>query len=185
MATDNDKGNLEERWLKYVPEGMEHSDFVIGKTFICGGRTFRCTDVGTRTIAAICLDDTTIVTSSLDPTVEPKTRTLSRAEAEADGWFHGPPYAVNESVFDEYDFGGCSPDHDTAVAYGTAPAGRTIGGPDTPSTTTPANRPSGFSGSDVQEVEAGSTTVGPTPKRGDHPSPGAALPSDQDGSVHQ
>ena len=35
-------------------------------------------------------------------------RTLNRAEAEAEGWFHGPPYAVAESVFDEHDIEGCS-----------------------------------------------------------------------------
>jgi hypothetical protein len=35
-------------------------------------------------------------------------RTLSRAEAEADGWFNGPPYAVSESVFDEDDQAGCT-----------------------------------------------------------------------------
>jgi hypothetical protein len=36
-------------------------------------------------------------------------RTLDRAEAEAEGWFGGPPYAVAERVFDEYDIEGCSP----------------------------------------------------------------------------
>jgi hypothetical protein len=35
---------------------------------------------------------------------------LSRDEAEAEGWFNGPPYAVAESVFDEYDIEGCSPE---------------------------------------------------------------------------
>jgi hypothetical protein len=37
-----------------------------------------------------------------------RRRILSRAEAEAEGWFNGPPYAVAESVFDEYDLEGCS-----------------------------------------------------------------------------
>jgi hypothetical protein len=36
-------------------------------------------------------------------------RTLSGAEAEAEGWFRGPPYAVVESVFDENGIKGCSP----------------------------------------------------------------------------
>jgi len=36
---------------------MKHSDFVIGKNFWCGGLERRCTDIGTRTIIAICLDD--------------------------------------------------------------------------------------------------------------------------------
>jgi hypothetical protein len=67
---------------------------------------------------------------------------------------------------------------------GTAPAGRTPGGPVKPSTTTPANSVSGFSGSDVQEVEEGKETLIPTPKKGDRPSPGAVQPSEKDGSVH-
>ena len=37
-----------------------------------------------------------------------RRRVLSRAEAEAEGWFNGPPYAVVESVFDEYHLEGCS-----------------------------------------------------------------------------
>jgi hypothetical protein len=35
-------------------------------------------------------------------------RTLDRIEAEAEGWFKGPPYAVAESVFDEYEQEGCT-----------------------------------------------------------------------------
>jgi hypothetical protein len=35
-------------------------------------------------------------------------RTLNRAEAESDGWFNGPPFAVLESVFDEDTMPGCS-----------------------------------------------------------------------------
>lgn len=31
------------------------------------------------------------------------------AEAEADGWFSGPPYAIAESVFDEDDMKACVP----------------------------------------------------------------------------
>ena len=57
---------------------MEHSEFEIGRTFWCGGRQWRCTDVGTRTIAAIKLDH------DHDPS-----------------WYNGPPYAVAEHVFDE------------------------------------------------------------------------------------
>ena len=39
-------------------------------------------------------------------------RQLARAEAEAEGWFTGPPYAVVESVFDEYDQEGCTLNRD-------------------------------------------------------------------------
>jgi hypothetical protein len=51
-----------------------------------GSGRWRCTDVGTRTIAAIKLD------MDHDPS-----------------WYNGPPYAVAESVFDEDGFEGCDP----------------------------------------------------------------------------
>jgi hypothetical protein len=63
---------------------MQHSDFSIGKEFLCGQRRWRCTDVGTRTIVAIVLDHD-------DPS-----------------WEIGPPYARQEVVFDEYDLVGCT-----------------------------------------------------------------------------
>lgn len=62
---------------------MKHSDFGIGNKFICGESTWLCTDVGTRIITAI----------ELDP--------------DKPGWEAGPPYAVAEIVFDEYDFAAC------------------------------------------------------------------------------
>jgi hypothetical protein len=65
---------------------MEHSDFSIGTEFMTATGRWRCTDVGTRTIAAIKLD------LDHDPF-----------------WYNGPPYAVVEQVFDEYDFEGCEP----------------------------------------------------------------------------
>ena len=68
---------------------MKHTDFSIGKVFRCGDKRWRCTDVGTRVIVAICLDHDD------DPS-----------------WYNGPPYAVAESVFDEYDIEGCAPDAD-------------------------------------------------------------------------
>lgn len=82
---------------------MQHDEFRLGGTFRCGGRTWRCTDIGTRTIVAIRLDD-------VGSDMPERHRTLSRAEAEAEGWFNGPPYAVAESVFDEYDMEDCSPE---------------------------------------------------------------------------
>lgn len=65
---------------------MEHSDFSIGTVFYTGSGTWRCTDVGTRTIVAIKI-------SGVDP------KNLA-----------GPPYSVAEDVFDEYDIEGCSLD---------------------------------------------------------------------------
>lgn len=65
---------------------MRHSDFRIGEVFYAAaGHPWRCTDVGTRTICAISLMD----------------------HADDPSWFNGPPYAVQEMVFDEYDFDGC------------------------------------------------------------------------------
>jgi hypothetical protein len=65
---------------------MKHSDFRIGIEFLTGVGRWRCTDVGTRTIAAIRLD------LDHDP-----------------AWYNGPPYAVAESVFDEYGIEDCDP----------------------------------------------------------------------------
>ena len=65
---------------------MEFSDFKIGTEFMTETGRWRCTDVGTRTIAAIKLD------LDHDP-----------------AWHNGPPYAVVESVFDEDSILGCEP----------------------------------------------------------------------------
>jgi antitoxin ParD1/3/4 len=85
------------------PDHMRHEDFRIGDVFWCGGRQWRCTDIGTRVITAIRLD-----LAHVESTAPEQRRTLNRAEAEAEGWFNGPPYAVNEVVFDEYDIEGCT-----------------------------------------------------------------------------
>jgi hypothetical protein len=67
-----------------MDDEMEHSDFKIGTEFLTATGRWRCTDVGTRTIAAIRLD--------LDH--DPR-------------WYNGPPYAVAEHVFDEDGIAGC------------------------------------------------------------------------------
>jgi hypothetical protein len=84
---------------------MQHSEFAIGGTFWCGGRQWRCTDIGTRTIIAIRIDQVEIGSN-----VPGLSRALSRPEAEAEGWFRGPPYVVAENVFDEDDITGCTPE---------------------------------------------------------------------------
>lgn len=65
---------------------MQHLDFHIGIEFECGGRRWRCTDIGTRTVIAIPLE-----------------------HPEDPSWYNGSPYAVTETVFDEDDLGGCEP----------------------------------------------------------------------------
>jgi len=82
---------------------MKHGEFKIGKSFWCDDREWRCTDIGTRTIVGICLDG--VETGGTDPV---RHRMLGRREAETEGWFNGPPYAVPERIFDEDDLGICS-----------------------------------------------------------------------------
>jgi hypothetical protein len=64
---------------------MGHKDFRIGLAFYCGGKRWRCTDVGTRVIVAVCLD----------------------GHKDDDSWYNGPPYAMAENVFDETDQEAC------------------------------------------------------------------------------
>jgi hypothetical protein len=72
--------------IDFVPKGMKHSDFKIGREFLTETGRWRCTDVGKRTITAIKLDHDD------DPS-----------------WYNGPPYALAEHVFDEYSIEGVSP----------------------------------------------------------------------------
>lgn len=72
---------------------MKYADFKIGTEFFtCTGQCWRCTDVGTRTILAI----------ELNPELE-------------SSWFNGPPYAVIEVPFDEYDIKGAYRDEKEAI----------------------------------------------------------------------
>ncbi len=73
---------------------MKHSEFSIGTEFYLGDATWRCTDVGTRTIAAIRIDQVTVTHS------DGKGNTTSEVVKDDPSWFNGPPYAVAESVFD-------------------------------------------------------------------------------------
>ena len=66
---------------------MKHHDFAIGGEFLTATGTWRCTDIGTRTIIAIKISNRD------DPT-----------------GLNGPPYAVAETVFDENDREACWPD---------------------------------------------------------------------------
>ena len=57
---------------------MQHSELRIGGTFWCGGRQWRCSDIGTRTAIAIRIDSVDV--ASTNPELR---RTLGQAEAEA------------------------------------------------------------------------------------------------------
>ena len=85
---------------------MRHGDFQIGTMFASDGHLFRCTDVGSRTIIAIRVDEVEMVTKAGSETT---SSILPQAAAEAQGWFNGPPYGVAELVFDEDDLEGCAP----------------------------------------------------------------------------
>lgn len=71
---------------------MRHVDFRIDLEFFTATGRWRCTDVGTRVIVAI------------------------RLAAPDVSWYNGPPYAVAEVVFDEYDLEGCSLEAPVPVA---------------------------------------------------------------------
>ena len=73
---------------------MKKEEFHLGLEFYLSGHKWRCTDVGTRTIVAIKLDQ------------------------EDASWYHGPPYAVAEFVLDENDLSACSrePDEETPLS---------------------------------------------------------------------
>ncbi len=81
---------------------MRLAEFEIGKPFRCGSRLWRCTDIGSRVVVAIRLD--TVETGGSEG-----SQALGLQEAEAAGWFRGPPYAVAETVFDEDDQESCEP----------------------------------------------------------------------------
>ena len=80
---------------------MQHSEFDIGTEFTTeeGRRRWRVTDVGTRVVTAIRIDQVESSTGCL----------MSFAEAEQAGWFRGPPYALAERIFAECDQQACQP----------------------------------------------------------------------------
>jgi hypothetical protein len=85
---------------------VEHSEFRIGIEFLCNESRFRCTDVGTRTVVAIRIDNVVVTTFGADG--GRRSRTIYYDRAESEGWFNGPPYAVVECVLDEDDISRCS-----------------------------------------------------------------------------
>ena len=70
---------------------MTKSEFSIGLEFYTGSGKWRCTDIGTRVIVAIQLNQHDV------------------------RYYNGPPYSIAESVFDEYDIEGCSLDRNEFV----------------------------------------------------------------------
>jgi hypothetical protein len=65
---------------------MKHKEFAVGTEFICGENRWMCTDLGQRVVVAIRV-----------------------IEDQDSSWRVGPPFAVAEAVFDEFDIEGCTP----------------------------------------------------------------------------
>lgn len=86
---------------------MKHSEFRVGLEFWCGDKRWRCTDLGTRVIVAISLEPHEVVelTTSDDSIGCSRARRYITNDRD---WLIGPPYAVVEHVFDEYDIEACS-----------------------------------------------------------------------------
>ena len=82
---------------------MELNDFVIGETFWTHHGAFRCTDVGTRVVVAVKLGPREIGRAEK---VDGELRITKRIDDDA-SWLNGPPYPVEEVVFDENELLGC------------------------------------------------------------------------------
>jgi hypothetical protein len=86
---------------------MQHNDFSIGLEFWCDGKRWRCTDVGTRVIVAICLEPSEVALVERDPADKSRVKE-TRFISDDPRDLNGPPYGVAENVFDEYDVEGCT-----------------------------------------------------------------------------
>ena len=82
---------------------MELSDFAIGETFWTHAGAFRCTDIGTRVVVAVKLGARVIARAER---VEGELQITKRIDDDP-SWLNGPPYAVEEAVFDENELLGC------------------------------------------------------------------------------
>ena len=76
---------------------MVLTDFVIGETFWTQSGAFRCTDIGTRVVVAVKLGPREV---SRGESVDGELRIAKRIDDDP-SWLNGPPYAVEETVFDE------------------------------------------------------------------------------------
>ena len=95
---------------------MRLSQFHIGLDFWCGGKRWRCTDVGSRVVVAISLEPHEVVSLEVDPRDALK-RTDRRYETDDPSWLIGPPYAIVEQVFDEDSMIACRPSPEHTMAF--------------------------------------------------------------------
>jgi len=80
---------------------MRKADFYIGLEFYMGTGKWQCTDIGTRVVIAIRIDQVQVCKS------DGKGNTTTEIVTDDPSWFNGPPYAVVERVIDEYDMSVC------------------------------------------------------------------------------
>ena len=82
---------------------MELSDFAIGETFWTHAGAFRCTDIGTRVVVAVKLGPREVG----GPRRWMESLRITKRIDDDPSWLNGPPYAVEEVVFDENELLGC------------------------------------------------------------------------------
>jgi hypothetical protein len=82
---------------------MELSDFALGETFWTHAGAFRCTDIGTRVVVAVKLGPREV---SRAESVDGELRITKRIDDDP-SWLNGPPYAIEELVFDENELVSC------------------------------------------------------------------------------
>jgi hypothetical protein len=84
---------------------MQHSDFKIGLEFRYRGERWRVTDIGSRTIAAICLTEVWTTRSKANTNIKERVK-LTGALIDPKR-LSGPPYGVPEQVLGELAFESC------------------------------------------------------------------------------
>lgn len=82
---------------------MKISDFKPGLEFRHAGKTWRCTDVGARTAAAICTSEVWVTRAAANTGKKERVR-LTTIEPKR---LEGPPYGVPEQVIDERMMSSC------------------------------------------------------------------------------
>lgn len=85
-------------------------DFKIGEVFHYRDQVWKCTDIGTRTISVICLSEVWVTRTKANTHVKERVR-LDPSQI-GPKHFEGPPYRVQEQVFDESVFKFCVSDVD-------------------------------------------------------------------------
>lgn len=85
-------------------------DFKIGEVFHYQNHTWKCTDIGTRTITVICLTEVWVTRTKANTHVKERVR-LESSQISPQR-FEGPPYGVQEQVLNEPAFKSCVSDED-------------------------------------------------------------------------